>query len=58
MAKIPVNPFSLEINPSGVIIPALDVHPMIGAVPSSVFAPSNTFTTLQSTDVYKNATFV
>ena len=57
-AKIPVNPFSPEINPSGVIIPALDVHPMIGAVPNSDLAPSKTFFTSLSTDVYKNATFV
>ena len=40
------------------MIPALDVHPIIGAVPNSAFAPSNTFETLQSTDVNKNATFV
>ena len=57
-ANIPTNPFSDEMNPSGTIIPALDVQPTIGAVPSSAFAPSKTFSTSLSTDVYKNATLV
>ena len=57
-ANIPENPLSDDINPSGTMIPALDVHPMIGAVPNSDFAPSKTFATSLSAYVYKNATFV